>query len=106
MQVVRELTHEMRYAGIEAARNYLDGNWSKEATTDWLTNYALVAPEDIDAWFGFTERYRAYRINYVVGEDLVLSFVRKENPDADAEGDWQALAKLLSLPPAPALFTD
>ena len=106
MQVVRELTHEMRYAGIEAARNYLDGNWSKEATTDWLTNYALVAPEDIDAWFGFTERYRAYRINYVLGEDLVLSFVRKENPDADAEGDWQALAKLLSLPPAPALFTD
>jgi len=106
MQVVRELTHEMRYAGIEAARNYLDGNWSKEATTDWLTTYALVASEDIDAWFAFTERYRAYRINYVLGEDLVLSFVREENPDADAEGDWQALAKLLSLPPAPALFTD
>jgi len=106
MEAVRELTHDMRYAGIEAARNYLDGSWSKETTTDWLTNYALVAPEDINAWFGFTERYRAYRINYVLGEDLVLSFVRRENPDGDAEGDWQALARLLSLPPAPALFAD
>lgn len=105
-QVIRELRHDMRYAGIEAARNYLDGQWSKEETTRWLTTYALVAPEDIDSWFAFTERYRAYRINYVLGEDLVLSFVRKENPDGDEQGDWQALRKLLSLPPAPALFAD
>ena len=105
-QVVRELRHDMRYAVIDAARKYLDGQWSKEHTTEWLTTYALVAPEDLDSWFAFTERYRAYRINYVLGEDLVLSFVRKENPDGDEQGDWQALTKLLSLPPAPALFAD
>lgn len=106
MRRVRDLMHEMRYAGIEAARKYLDGEWSKKETTEWLTNYALVAPEEIDAWFGFTERYRAYRINYVLGEDLVEAFVQKENPDGDAEGDWDALAKLLSLPPSPALFVE
>lgn len=106
LQAVRDLTFEMRYAGIEAARKYLDGDWSKEETIDWLSNYALIAPEQIDAWFGFTERYRAYRINYVLGEDLVREFVRQENPDGDADGDWQALAKLLSLPPAPALFAN
>jgi len=60
----------------------------------------------MEAWFGFTHRYRAYRINYVLGEDLVLSFVRKENPDGDPEGDWLALEKLLSLPPAPLLFEE
>jgi hypothetical protein len=106
MQTIRDLTHDARYAGIEAARKYLDGDWSRQETIDWLTNYALVGPEDIDAWFGFTERYRAYRINYVLGEDLVQGFVRKENPKGDAAGDWQALAKLLSLPPAPALFAN
>ncbi|MHA1574109.1 MAG: hypothetical protein ACTSX8_08945 [Alphaproteobacteria bacterium] len=103
---VREAVKELRYAGIEAARNYLDGDWSKEETIEWLTTYALVEPESIDAWFGFTARYRAYRINYVLGEDLVVGFVRARNPDADPEGDWQALAELLSLPPTPALFAD
>ena len=103
---VREAAQELRYAGIEAARHYLDGDWSKEQTIEWLTSYALVGPESIDAWFGFTARYRAYRINYVLGEDLVLSFVRARNPDEDPEGDWDALAELLSLPPTPALFAE
>lgn len=104
LRAMREVLHDMRYAGIDAARNYLDGAWSKAQTTEWLTEYGLVGPEDMEAWFGFTHRYRAYRINYVLGEDLVLAYLRKENPDADAEGDWRALEKLLSRPPAPRLF--
>lgn len=95
---------DMRYAGIEAARKYLDGEWDRGQTEVWLRDYALVPPEGIEPWFGFTNRYRAYRINYVLGEDLVDAFVRRENPDADQEGDWQALAKLLSYPPTPMLF--
>ena len=43
---------------------------------------------------------------FILGEDLVLSFVRARNPDEDPEGDWEALAELLSLPPTPALFAD
>jgi len=103
---VREAVKELRYASIEAARHYLDGDWSKQQTTEWITTYALVGPDSIDAWFGFTARYRAYRINYALGEDLVTAFVRARNPDADPEGDWQALTELLSLPPTPALFAD
>jgi len=106
LRAVREMQHEQRYAGIEAARKYLDGDWSKEETTDWLTRFALVPPENIDAWFGFVHRYRAYGINYVLGEDLVRAFVSNENPDGGASGDWAALEKLLSLPPAPMLFAD
>ena len=106
LRKLQGLRHEMRYAGIEAARKYLDGDWSKKETIAWLTTYELVAPEEMDAWFGFTDRYRAYRINYVLGEDLVRSYVNNENPDGDVDGDWRALAKLLSLPPAPMLFED
>jgi len=106
LRAIRDVMHDMRYAGIDAARKYLDGEWSKAQTAAWLTEYGLVGPEDMDAWFGFTHRYRAYRINYVLGEDLVLSFVRKENPDGDPQGDWHALEKLLSLPPTPLLFKD
>lgn len=100
------VTAKIRYADIEAARNYLDGNWDRAQTEDWITRYALVSPDRIESWFGFTERYRAYRINYVLGEDLVEAFVRRANPDADAEGDWAALATLLSYPPTPLLFAD
>jgi hypothetical protein len=103
---ISEAKRKMRYTGIEAARNYLDGEWDREQTEEWLTNYALQSPDNIDSWFAFTDRYRAYRINYVLGEDLVEDYVRRENPDADKEGDWQALAKLLSYPPAPMLFRD
>lgn len=105
LERVRAVRRQLRYAEVDAARHYLDGDWSREATITWLTNYALVSPEDIDAWFGFTERYRAYRINYVLGQDLVAAFVKRENPDGDAEGNWQALQMLLSLPPAPAVFS-
>ena len=94
----------LRYAGIEAARHYLDGDWDEEQTIEWLTTYALVGPENIDAWFAFTARYRAYRINYALGEDLVREFVSARNPDGSPDGDWQAFAELLSLPPTPALF--
>lgn len=96
--------HKIRYAGIEAARNFLDGVWDREQTEDWLVNYALTPPDNIDSWFGFTERYRAYRINYVLGKDLVEAFVRGENPGGSEEGDWQGLATLLSYPPAPMLM--
>ena len=54
----------------------------------------------------FTERYRAYRINYVLGEDLVAEFVRRENPSGSEEGDWKALEKLLSYPPTPLVLAE
>ena len=101
---IRLLSAQIRYADIEAARNYLDGKWDREQTEEWLTNYALTPPERIDSWFGFAERYRAYTINYVLGEDLVEAYVRRENPDGDEEGDWAAMAKLLSNPPTPMLL--
>jgi len=55
--------------------------------------------------FRSTERYRAYRSYYGLGEDLVEEFVRREHPDGDEDGDWQALAKLLSYPPTPMLLS-
>ncbi len=103
---LKTATDKIRYAGIEAARNYLDGNWDRAQTEDWITRYAMTPPESIDAWFGFVERYRAYTINYVLGEDLVEAFVSRENPAGDEEGNWRAFEKLLSYPPTPLLLAD
>ncbi len=97
---------KIRYAGIDAARKYLDGEWDRPQTEAWLSRYALTSAERMDSWFGFAERYRAYVINYVLGEDLVNAYVRRENPSGDEEGDWLALTKLLSYPPTPLLLAD
>lgn len=96
--------NKMRYVGIEASRKYQDGDWDREQTIEWLTNYELRSPENMDAFFGFNDRYGAYVINYVLGQDLTAEYVSKLNPEADEEGDWQALATLLSYPPTPLLF--
>ena len=57
-----------------------------------------------DIYVSLVGRYD-YTIFVAVGQDLVEEFVRRENPDGDEEGDWQALAKLLSYPPTPMLLT-
>ena len=45
----------------------------------------------MDSWFGFTERYRAYVNNYVLGQDLVDAYVKRENATGDEEGDgWHS----------------
>ncbi len=95
-----------RYASIEAARKYLDGDWGRAQTEEWLSRYALLSPERMDSWFGFAERYRAYVINYVLGQDLVNAYIKRENPSGDEEGDWLALAKFLSYPPTPLLLAE
>ena len=101
---LKTLTAKTRYASIEAARNFLDGAWDRAQTGDWLTRYALTPPEELDAWFRFTERYRAYQINYVLGEDLVAAYIARENPAGDPDGNWRAMEKLLSRPPTPLLL--
>jgi hypothetical protein len=46
---------------------------------------AKQVPIDTEALMdSIAERYRAYRINYVVGEDLVKACVQHENPSGDA----------------------
>ena len=94
------------YADIEAARNFLDGLWSKEETTTFLIEIALLPPERVNHWFAFTERYRAYAITYDIGRDLVQAYVEDQNPDGDQEGNWLVFKRLLYLPPTPMLFVD
>jgi hypothetical protein len=103
-EALRSKLDAIRYASIEAARNYLDGKWDKKTTTEWLIKYAMANPNTIDSTFSFWDRYRSYVINYVLGEDLVRQYVERENPDGDVKDNWVAFAKLISLPPSPLLL--
>ena len=96
---ILSLLEELDYAGNEAARNYLDGEWNKEKVKNWLVKYSLMAPERAEQRIKFIEKYRSYVINYNLGQDIVKNYIEKnggteDNPDKR----WEIFETLLSTP--------
>ena len=90
---------ELDYAGNDAARNYLDGNWDKEKTKNWLVKYSLMSTERAEKRIKFIEKYRSYVINYNLGQDIVKNYVEKNGGTKDnPEKRWKVFEYLLSTP--------
>ncbi len=97
------LASELKYAGNEAARRYLDGQISAEEAAVWLETYALMSPERAQQRVRFIEQYRSYVINYNLGEDLVKRHIEARGGTADKpEKRWKEFAQLLSSPRLPS----
>ena len=94
-----ELRGQLDYAINEAARHYLDGEFSSEQAQEWLINYALDTPEKAEKRISFFDTYRSYVINYNYGKDLVAEWVKSD--DADSEQRWKRFIQLLSTPLSP-----
>ena len=87
----------LRYARIEGARRYLDGEIDRAALVDWLARYQLISKERAEQGVDFIETYRGYVINYTLGSDLSAAYVNRlggTNPAAR----WQAYITLMSTP--------
>jgi hypothetical protein len=97
---VQRLVQKLNYAGNEAARRYLDGEIDAEQAAERLTRYALMAPDRARQRVRFMDQYRAYVINYNLGQDLVRAYIegRSETP----EERWEEFARLLSSPRLPS----
>jgi len=98
---VHELISRTGYAGNEAARRYLDGQISAGDAAEWLTTYALMAPERALQRVKFIEQYRSYVINYNLGKDLVRGFVEART-QGDSQRRWNVFADLLASPRLPS----
>jgi len=100
---VHELVTALGYADDEAARRYLDGRISGDSAAAWLERYALMSPAQARQRVGFYDQYRAYVINYSLGQDLVRRFVETTaGPHASAARRWQVFADLLESPRLPS----
>ncbi len=93
---LQELMAKLSYAGNEAARDYLNGDITREQAEAWLVRYALSSPERAAKRVRFIETYRSYVINYNLGRDLVADYV--ERGGADQATRWQRFEKILSQP--------
>ncbi len=98
---VLEIVGKLNYAGNEAARAYLDGSWSREQAIDWIVRYALYPRDRAEQRLRFIDTYRAYVINYNLGQDLVDAYVKAHGGDTP-EKVWDVFGQLLSSPRLPS----
>ncbi len=100
---VEAILGKLTYAGNVAAKRYLDGQIDKQQAIDFLMKYALSSEEKSLQRIGFIERYRAYVINYNLGQDLVKDYVEFRSGDDDNKR-WQIFADLLSNPKSASMM--
>jgi hypothetical protein len=97
------LLSDLEYAGNDAARNYLDGKFTKEETINWLIKYSLMTREKAEKRIDFIERYRSYVINYNLGKDIVKEYIEREGGTEDnPEKRWELFRHILSTPQTPS----
>jgi len=102
--------HQLSFAGNEAARYYINGDMTRNQTSEWLTKYSLMAPERAIQRIKFFDAYRSYVISYNHGLDLVSKYVEHETKQllasdksrSPAKARWQVFQRLLSLPQVPS----
>jgi len=99
---VEALVKKLRYADTEAARRFLDGQFTREQTRDYLLRYRLLSPKQIEKFLVNTIEDRTYVLNYNLGRDMVAAFIERKGGTSDnPAARWQLLRELLSSPVLP-----
>ena len=99
---VLDLQKNFSYSGNEAARNFLDGKWTREQTVEWLMKNALRTKDSADKYVSFIEKYRSYVINYNLGMDIVKDYIeRNGGTENNTAKRWELFEHLLSTPQSP-----
>lgn len=97
---IEDLIDKLNYAGNEAARRFLDGEWTEEQAIHWLMKYSLYTNDRASKRLQFMRKYRSYVINYNLGKDLVARYI--ESHARTPEQKWKELGRLLGSPRLPS----
>lgn len=90
---VMRLVEDVRYAGIEIGRAFLDGKQNEEQTVAQLVSRALYTPDRARQRIEFMRKNRSYIINYNYGKELVARYMNGAGNEP-----WEAFERLLSSP--------
>ncbi|HET9314215.1 MAG TPA: hypothetical protein VFQ51_01450 [Vicinamibacteria bacterium] len=82
----------------EAARRYLEGRVDAAGAAAFLETYGMMPKDRAAKRVKFIEQYRAYVLNYNLGQDLVRAYVEKR---AGAGDRWSVFKDLLASPRLP-----
>jgi hypothetical protein len=100
---VMEAAAKLGHAGDDIARRYVDGRLSAAEAAAWYERFTLMERPRAEQRVRFVDRYRAYTVNYTLGEDLVRAYVtRHGGTDADPGRRWELFGQLLTTPRVPS----
>jgi hypothetical protein len=97
------LQEKMAGAGVFAAKNYLNGDWTKEETVAWLQKYQLRTKERAEKFLSFIDTYRSYVVTYNTGKIIIEEYLDKNGGTKDNLAKrWELFTKLISTPQTPS----
>ena len=104
---VISLQEKLSNAGVLAAKNYLNGDWTKDETVAWLQKFQLRTKERAEKFLSFIETFRSYVVTYKMGEVIVREYVERNGGTEDnLARKWEILTKLISTPQTPSGLID
>jgi hypothetical protein len=104
---VLALQKKLSGAGVFAARNYLNGDWTKEETVAWLQKFQLRTKERAEKYLSFIETYRSYVVTYNMGAIIIRDYLERNGGTEDNLAKrWEILNKLISTPQTPSGLLD
>jgi hypothetical protein len=104
---VLSLQEKLSGAGVLAARNYLNGDWTKDQTVAWLQKYQVRTKERAEKYLSFIETYRSYIVTYNMGKIIIEDYLDKNGGTKDNLAKrWEIFAKLISTPQTPSGLMD
>lgn len=90
---VQKIVSKLNFSGNEAARNYLNGDFSREEAIEYLMMYNMMTKSRAEQRMSFIDQYRAYVINYNVGLEKVRNWV--ENNSNSEKERWDNYVKIM-----------
>jgi hypothetical protein len=104
---VTSLLDKLDGTGVFAARNYLDGKWTKEETVKWLQKYQLETKERSEKFLSFIETYRSYLMTYDMGKKIISEYIeRNGGTENNLAKSWEIFTRLISTPQTPSGLQD
>jgi hypothetical protein len=96
---LQEAVEALAGARFTIARDLIDGRITRERAIELTERYSFVTRSRAEQSIAFTLHYRAYVINYGLGEDMVRSYI--QSLGAEPARRWAAMAQILSEPTLP-----
>jgi len=91
---------ELSGARFTIARDLLEGRITRERAVELTQRYGLQSRGRAEQSIAFTEHYRAYVINYGLGQAMVKAYIERAGRAPAAR--WAAMRRLLSEPSLPS----
>lgn len=104
---VLDLQKKLDGSSLLAAKNYLNGDWTKEETLTWLQKFQLRSKERAEKFLSFIETYRSYVVTYNMGEILIRDYIERNGGTEDnLARKWEIFNQLISTPQTPSGLLD